>query len=140
LHRRAADWYAEQGLPYDAVHHALRAEDYERVARIALDNVADLWRREELSTLRQWLEAIPTTLRERHPDLCLFYALALFFTQSVEATPPLLELAGPVEARRCTTRRISASCKVSTRPSHGLSITMYRDVDAEVCRWRLRVA
>jgi LuxR family maltose regulon positive regulatory protein len=90
LHRRAADWYVAQRMPYDAVSHALLAQAYPRVAQIALDHAADLWRREELTTLRQWLEAIPASLREGYPDLCLFYALALYYTRSLDAIPPVL--------------------------------------------------
>ena len=32
LHRRASEWYEQNGLPSDAIRHALAAEDFERAA------------------------------------------------------------------------------------------------------------
>ena len=32
LHRRASEWYEQNGLPADAIRHALAAEDFERAA------------------------------------------------------------------------------------------------------------
>jgi LuxR family transcriptional regulator, maltose regulon positive regulatory protein len=133
LHCRAADWYASHRMPYDAVYHALLAADHQRVAQIALDTADDLWRREELTTLRQWLEAIPAALRERHPDLCLLYAWALFFTQSVDAIPPLLE-----HTEALLKQRAAPLKAFSSEELHGIlatiraavSITMERDVAA----------
>ncbi|MDQ2672668.1 MAG: hypothetical protein M3Y38_07595, partial [Actinomycetota bacterium] len=32
LHRRASEWYEQNGLSADAIRHALAAEDFERAA------------------------------------------------------------------------------------------------------------
>jgi len=90
LHRRTAQWFAGKGLHHDAVPHAMAAKDYELAGRIIMQYGNDLWRREEYFTLRSWLEALPLELRERHPDLCLFHAWALFRTLGMdEIQPPL---------------------------------------------------
>lgn len=34
LHRRASEWYEQNGLMAEAVGHALAAEDFERTARL----------------------------------------------------------------------------------------------------------
>ena len=80
LHRKAAKWYAANDLPYDALPHAMLVKDYELAGRIIMQYGNDLWRREEYTTLRNWLGALPLELRERHPDLCLFHAWSLFRT------------------------------------------------------------
>jgi len=90
LHRRAAQWYAATGLPHDAVPHALAAQDYELAGRITMQYANELWQREEYTTLRNWLEALPPELRERHPDLCLFHAWSLFRTLGLDEMPSLL--------------------------------------------------
>lgn len=90
LHRRAAQWYAGNRLPHDAVPHALAAQDYELASRITLQYANGLWQREEHVTLRNWLEALPLEMRERFSDLCLFYAWSLFFTQGLDEMPSLL--------------------------------------------------
>jgi LuxR family maltose regulon positive regulatory protein len=84
LHRRAAQWYSASRLPHEAVPHALVAKDYELAGRIIMEYANDLWRREEMGTLRTWLEALPGELRERYPDLCLFHAWSLFFTLGLD--------------------------------------------------------
>ncbi|RIK39907.1 MAG: hypothetical protein DCC55_16700 [Chloroflexi bacterium] len=90
LHRRAAQWYAANGLPHDAVSHALAAQDYELAGRITLENANELWRRQEQLSLRVWLEALPLALRERHPDVCLFHAWSLFSTLRIDEILSLL--------------------------------------------------
>ena len=90
LHQRAAQWYAGKGFPYDAVPHAMAGEDYELAGRITLQYANGLWQREEHMTLRNWLEALPGELHERHPDLCLFHAWSLFFTRGMDEIPSLL--------------------------------------------------
>jgi LuxR family maltose regulon positive regulatory protein len=91
LHHRAAEWFTASGLPYDAVSHAMAAKDYQLLGRIIMKYGNDLWRREEYTTLRNWLEALPSELLERHPDLCVYYAWALFRTLGLD------EIAAPLE-------------------------------------------
>jgi LuxR family maltose regulon positive regulatory protein len=90
LHRRAAQWYAAREMPYDAVPHALAAQDYELAGRIMMQYANPLWQREEFMTLHGWLEALPRELRERHPDLCLFQAWSLFIISGLEKKLDLL--------------------------------------------------
>lgn len=85
LHLAAATWYEENGLEEDAVHHALAAEDYERVIRL-LDSVAYvMWSRGELATLAQWLEALPHELIQARPRLRVYYAWALVTLEEINA-------------------------------------------------------
>jgi LuxR family transcriptional regulator, maltose regulon positive regulatory protein len=84
LHRKAAKWYAANDLPYDALPHAMLVKDYNLAGRIIMQYGNDLWRREEFTTLRTWLGALPLELRERHPDLCLFHAWSLFRTLGLD--------------------------------------------------------
>jgi LuxR family maltose regulon positive regulatory protein len=90
LHRRAAQWYAANGLPHDAVPHAMAAQDYELAGHIIMEYGNDLWRREEYTTLRNWLDALPLSLRESHPDLCLLHAWSLFRTLRLDEMMSLL--------------------------------------------------
>jgi len=40
LHRRAAQWYEQNGFIAEAIHHALKAGDQERAARLIDQTVA----------------------------------------------------------------------------------------------------
>jgi ATP-dependent transcriptional regulator len=93
LHRAAAQWFMDNRFPYDAVAHAMAAKDYQLAGRIIMKYGNDLWRREEYSTLRNWLEALPSELREQYPDLCVYYAWALFRTLESDEISSLLERA-----------------------------------------------
>ncbi|HEX9439620.1 MAG TPA: hypothetical protein VF909_08060, partial [Roseiflexaceae bacterium] len=77
LHRRAAAWYASEGLDTEAIPHVLAAGDHALAARL-VEQVADsMWLRRELSTLAGWLDALPIDLVRTRPALCRMRAWTL---------------------------------------------------------------
>jgi LuxR family maltose regulon positive regulatory protein len=59
LHKRASEWYEQNGLTDEAIEHALRAEDFERAAHL-IEAVAEVvWGRGEHTKLRRWLTGLP---------------------------------------------------------------------------------
>ena len=78
LHRRAAAWYEEHGLPLDAVRHAVLAEDTAEAAAV-LERAADrlLWTRGEVTAFLRWVDALPVEVREARPRLMRSRAWAL---------------------------------------------------------------
>jgi LuxR family maltose regulon positive regulatory protein len=93
LHRRASDWYERSGLIADAVHHALAASDYERAARLVEGNALVLMDHGQLSTLLEWMRALPDQVARSRPWLCIAHAWALAYSGQVERVEPLLERA-----------------------------------------------
>ena len=77
LHLRASEWYEHNGLPADAVRHALAAQDFERAAALVEQTARSMVARGEVTTLLTWLEALPDTLIRSRPQLCLAHAWAL---------------------------------------------------------------
>jgi LuxR family maltose regulon positive regulatory protein len=77
LHLRAADWYEENGWPFEAVGHALRAREYERAADLVDRVDREMWGRGEALTLLGWLSALPEGTLRRRPWLLLGKATAL---------------------------------------------------------------
>ncbi len=71
LHRRAADWFEQNGMSVEAIQHALAISDHETAARLISSLAPDYLKRGELFTLRRWLEALPETLVWHKPRLCL---------------------------------------------------------------------
>jgi ATP/maltotriose-dependent transcriptional regulator MalT len=53
LHQRASQWYADNGLPVDAIRHALAASDWKSAAALILDTADSLLKRGEVVTLIQ---------------------------------------------------------------------------------------
>jgi LuxR family maltose regulon positive regulatory protein len=71
LHAAAGRWLAEHGLLGDAVRHAIASGDHERTADLVELSLADLRRRRQDRTLRDWLAALPEDVVRRRPLLAL---------------------------------------------------------------------
>jgi hypothetical protein len=59
LHQRASLWHEQHGAVTDAIHHALAAKDFERVAELAELSISTLGRSREGPILFGWLKALP---------------------------------------------------------------------------------
>jgi len=79
LHRRARDWYAQNGLLHDALQHALANEEYEWIAGLIEREYHALIARGELVTLRRWLAMLPRPVVEARARSCLANAWALAY-------------------------------------------------------------
>jgi LuxR family transcriptional regulator, maltose regulon positive regulatory protein len=77
LHRRASTWYEQNNLPFDAIHHALVAEDYPRAAALIERMVPIMRRSRQESMLLGWLHALPDEIIHTRPVLSVHYAGAL---------------------------------------------------------------
>ncbi len=72
LHGAAARWLAENGLLSDAVRHAIASGDHERTADLVELSLADMRRRRQDRTLRDWLAELPDDIVRRRPLLAMF--------------------------------------------------------------------
>jgi LuxR family maltose regulon positive regulatory protein len=71
LHAAASRWLAENGLLGDAVGHAIASGDHEHTADLVELSLADLRRRRQNRTLRDWLAALPDDVVRRRPLLAI---------------------------------------------------------------------
>jgi LuxR family maltose regulon positive regulatory protein len=77
LHSRASQWYGQNGFVIEAVNHALAAQDFEAAADLIQQNASDITIRGELSTLLQWIAALPVDVSRRHPQIIISKAWSL---------------------------------------------------------------
>jgi LuxR family maltose regulon positive regulatory protein len=77
LHRRASTWYERNGWIREAVHHALAAGDYERMAELVGQNAWAALARGEMITLLQWLDGLPDEMVGARSQLAMFRAWVL---------------------------------------------------------------
>ena len=116
LHRRASEWYEENGSRSDAIRHALCAKDFEWAA----DLIELAWPMAEDSsqtaTWLNWARALPDELVRARPVLSVWYAYALLGSGELEAAEARLRDAerwlepGPSRADgRCGRRAASVS-------------------------------
>ena len=91
LNVRASDWYDRSGDPVEAIHHALAAPDFERVADLVEPLIPAMGQARQEGTLRGWLEALPDELLRVRPVLNAGYVGALMSTGDVRGVEPRLD-------------------------------------------------
>jgi len=79
LHRRAGEWYGQNGLIAEAVRHMLAAGDTERVADLVEGNALSLMDGGELKTLEAWLDFLPDEVMRSRPWLCVAHAWVMAY-------------------------------------------------------------
>jgi len=84
LHRRASEWYEQNGSAADAIRHALAAEDFARAADLVELALPAMRRRRQEATLLGWLKALPDALVHCRPVLSAVYAGALLASGELE--------------------------------------------------------
>jgi LuxR family transcriptional regulator, maltose regulon positive regulatory protein len=85
LHRRASMWYEQYGLTADAIHHALAAKDYARVADLVELAWFPMSRSRQEAKVLGWLKAIPDEIVRYRPVLCVEYAWASLACNELDA-------------------------------------------------------
>ena len=85
LHRRASVWYEQNGLPSDAIRHALAAEDFERAADLIELAGPVVEESSQTATWLGWVRALPDELVRARPVLSVWYAYALLGRGEMEA-------------------------------------------------------
>ncbi len=84
-HRRASEWYEQNGLPADAIRHALAAEDWERAARLVELAWPAMRKSRQEATMLGWVKALPDSLIRDRPVLSVVCAWALLDGGELEA-------------------------------------------------------
>ena len=90
LHKRASQWFEEQGQPAEAIQHALAAGDWQQAIRLIQSVRDDMLRSGEAASLAGWYRRIPEDLLLSDPSLCLNYSWALLLSAQFESASPLL--------------------------------------------------
>ncbi len=85
LHQRASAWYADNGLPADAIRHALAAKDFARAATLVERAWPAMDGSFQTATWLGWARAIPDELVRVRPVLRVTYAWAMLNAGELEA-------------------------------------------------------
>lgn len=84
LYDRASAWFEENGLPAEAVRHAIAGKRLRRAARLLELSGRELFRRGDFKELRQSLDALPDEAVRRSATLCTLHAWALCYLGDFE--------------------------------------------------------
>ncbi len=88
LHRRAYEWYLEQGMVPDAISHAIAAGDHVDAAELIAANWLDFVNLGQFATIEAWTRTLPADVAERDPRLCLARAWMLLVLGQPAAVEP----------------------------------------------------
>ena len=91
LHRRASQWYEDNGLALEAFHHAAAAKDVDRAERILEGKGIPLHFRGAVAAILDWLASLPQAVLDTRPSLSVRYAtLSLVTGQTTGVEEKLL--------------------------------------------------
>jgi LuxR family maltose regulon positive regulatory protein len=98
LHRRACAWYADNGLPNEAIDHALGAGEFQLAARLIERIAGPILQGADVRRTLGWFRALPDDLVRTMPRLCIVHAWALTIVSQLDAAKARLH-----DAERCLT-------------------------------------
>jgi LuxR family maltose regulon positive regulatory protein len=90
LHRQASQWFEDNNLPDEAIHHALEAKDWPRAMRLIDVHGNAHRKRGEFSALLGWLKTIPDELLRTHHQLYSQYTSLLAAVGQLDAAEAAL--------------------------------------------------
>jgi LuxR family maltose regulon positive regulatory protein len=96
LHRKASQWYEDNGYPGDAIDHALSAHDWQCAAALISEVAGSLLKRGETTTLLRWFQALPDDVILANAQYCCDYSWPLILTGQLEVADSYLEQAKEV--------------------------------------------
>ncbi len=91
FHKRASVWYADNGFPADAIHHAFAAKDFVHAASLVELAWPEMDGRFQAATWLDWAKALPDELVRARPVLSVAYAWAYLNGGELEAAESRLK-------------------------------------------------
>ena len=85
LHQRASEWYEQNGLPSEAIHHAFAAKDFVRAAALVELAWPVIPKGIQPATWLSWVKTLPDALVRTRPVLSAGYAWMLLDGGELEA-------------------------------------------------------
>ncbi|MHB1341155.1 MAG: LuxR C-terminal-related transcriptional regulator [Coriobacteriia bacterium] len=85
LHKRASEWYEDNGARSDAVRHALCAKDFEWAAELIERAGSSLVTSSQTAIWLNWARSLPDELIRARPVLSVWHAYALLGSGELEA-------------------------------------------------------
>ena len=121
MHRRAGEWYEQNGLIAEAGRHALAAGDFERAARLIERAGWEMLMRGACLTLLGWIDAFPDSFVRSRPRLGVIRAWCLAVTGQIDRAESCLSNVDvqQMQGKAAAVRAYAASVRGNAR--HGIA-------------------
>lgn len=122
LHRRAAEWFKRQDMPLEAIHHALGAADFARVADLLEKYTWTLLNQGYARQLETWLQSLPVEWRARSLRTNLSFAWMYLLRGNFAQVLPYLQQVESALEQAGATGDLQAEClalKANLRQAQG---------------------
>ena len=90
LHQRASQWFEGESYLNEAIQHSLAAQDWAKAAYLIGQVNDGMFKRGEIVTLINWMEALPNELILSQTGLCMIYGWALLLVGRYDQARPVL--------------------------------------------------
>ena len=90
IHQKAARWYEANGYLEDAVDQAIAAADYQEAGRLIYLTAPEIFLYGPLTTMINWLDALPDEFVRTHGGLAICKMYLLYFLGQIEAVVPYI--------------------------------------------------
>ncbi len=124
LHQRASAWYEQNGLPVEAIRHALAAEDFERAAALVELAWPAIPKGIQPATWLGWVAALPDALVRARPVLSAGAAWMLLDSGQVEAAEARLRDAERWLDTDLDERAVAPSAEADTEGSRRMMVVV----------------
>jgi LuxR family maltose regulon positive regulatory protein len=119
LHKRASEWYEQNGSMSEAIHHSLTAGDYDKAAGLVERAWSEMDRNRQPAQWLDWAKALPDDTVRFRPVLGVGYAWALLDRGELEAGEARLQ-----DAEKCLEKDASETVVVDEEEFRFLPATI----------------
>ena len=94
LHRRAGQWYLNEGSPGEAMAHLMAARDFERAAAVIDENIVKLlhmFSRSQEPLVLSWIEKLPEDIKRSRPWIDVYRANMLALNLQLDDVDSILD-------------------------------------------------
>jgi LuxR family maltose regulon positive regulatory protein len=109
LHRRASEWYEQNGFPERAIEYALRGEHFKKAASLLEEETDRIWGRGERTKVYHWIARLPGNMVLSSPQFCFLQAASQLTLGQLDAAEQSLLAAENALAQRVESVSESAS-------------------------------
>lgn len=92
LHKKASEWFEQQELVEEAIHHAFAANDLDHAAEMILVASKVYLVRQEAEVVLRWLTQLPEAYYKKLPRLCVAYGWTAVFLWKMDELEKILQI------------------------------------------------